>query len=439
MRLPIIADKIITAFTLLLFLTLAVPAFAGVPTNVVLNKSVVLTLNKPAERVAVTAPTIADFVQVSPTEVLINGIAIGSTTLLVWEQGAKKASFFDINVVGDNSLLELQLKEIAPNDSVSASFAKDTIVLSGNAANEQTVINLVQVAQAYAPKVLNQIKIDDPQQVLLQVKVAQVDKSNLKKLGISFLVKGKSAEGFSNLVGSPSSTSQGSSTGISGTTPGLGSFNPLDNFQLGVSYFPGGVGAVLQALTTKNLAKVLAEPNLLVKSGQEGDFLAGSKIPYNVITFTGGGATPSIYFQDVGIKLKFKPVVMENNLINLKIDPAEVSSTSGTLSVNGYPIIDTRAVRTSVELKDGESLILAGLLQEDTVKTMSKIPLLGDIPILGALFRSSQDDLTEKELVFFITPKIVKPFTAGAKPELPTDKPWTAEQEKELKWIPTVK
>ncbi len=127
---------------------------------------------------------------------------------------------------------------------------------------------------------------------------------------------------------------------------------------------------------------------------------------------------------------------MENGLISLKIDPAEVSSISGTLAVNGYPIIDTREIRTDVQLKDGESLVLAGLLQEETIKTMSKIPLLGDIPILGALFRSTQDDLTSKELVFFITPRIVKANAPGNEPELPTDKPLTPEQEKELRWIP---
>jgi len=127
---------------------------------------------------------------------------------------------------------------------------------------------------------------------------------------------------------------------------------------------------------------------------------------------------------------------MENGLISLMIEPAEVSSIAGTLAVNGYPIIDTREIRTNVQLKDGESLALGGLLQEETIKTMSKIPLLGDIPILGALFRSTQDDLKEKELVFFITPKIAKPNAPGTEPELPTNVQLTPEQEKEFKWIP---
>jgi pilus assembly protein CpaC len=129
--------------------------------------------------------------------------------------------------------------------------------------------------------------------------------------------------------------------------------------------------------------------------------------------------------------------VLENGLISLKIDPAEVSSIAGTLAVNGYPIIDTREVRTNVQLHEGESLVLAGLLQKEQLKVMSKIPILGDIPILGALFRSIQDDTKEKELIFCITPRLASAMPAGAKPELPTDKPLSPELERDMKWVPT--
>ncbi len=425
-------------------------ADAGVPTQVVVNKSVLLDLKNPSERVSVANPAIADLILITPRQLQINGLAIGSTSLIVWEKGSQRPAFFDVNVVGDMSQLEPQIKDIAPNDSINVEYAKDTVILTGKATNDQTVAKVVQVAKAYSPNVLNQIRIDDPQQVVLQVKVAQVDKSALRKLGVSAFFKGKTAEGFYNTIAVPSggatgsstvvtpsgtttSSTSGAGTGISGNVPGLGSINPLDAFTAGVSYFPGGIGAVLQALTTKNLAKILAEPNLLVRSGEKGEFLAGSKIPYNIVTSTGGTATTSIYFVDVGIKLYFAPEVRENGKIALKIDPAEVSTIQGTLQVNGYPIIDTRSVKTFAELKDGESLVLAGLLSENTIKTMSKIPILGDIPILGALFRSTSDDLEQKELVFFITPKLVKAMAPGTKPELPTITP---EQEKELKWMP---
>lgn len=476
MHAPGIGIKI---FALLaLFVTTLVPGFsdAGVATEVTVNKSVLLNLQKPSERVSIATPSIAELIVISPTQLQVNGTRIGTTSLIVWEKGGK-TSFFDIRVKGDIALLERQIREIAPNDSITVDYANDTIVLSGKAANDQTIERVVQVANAYAAKeapapawsdkplvppqsaetvdkkpgndsklkVLNHIVVDEPQQVLLEVKVAQVDKNALESLGLSAFARGNSAEGFSNLVGAPSGqltirdsggNTISEATGIAGPIPGLASISPISAYQLGGSLFKPGIGAVLKALVTKDLAKLLAEPNLLVKSGQEGKFLAGKKIPVQVVTGVGALSGTEIKYIDVGVKLHFKPVVMENGLISLKIDPAEVSTISGFLPGNNYPIIDTREIRSDVQLKDGESLVLAGLLQEEAIKSMSKIPLLGDIPILGVLFRSTQEDLKSKELVFFITPKIVKANAPGNVPKLPTDKPLTPEQEKEFKWIP---
>lgn len=433
--------------------------------QIVVNSSVILSLsdskslNKDAQRVQIVDESVA-FIYEPPFDykwLMVIGKKVGTTSLLVWEKGVEKLSSdvcaVHINVVQDLDLLVSQIEKMAPKDAISVDSAMDTIILSGNAANAQTRTKAEEIAKAYATntKVLNHININNPQQVVLQVKVAQVDKTAMKKLGISGMVKNKNVEGFSNLIGVPSggaisstsssgsgfsTSSIGQGNGISANVPGLGSFNPLDAFTMGISYFPSGIGAVLQALTTKGLAKILAEPNLLVKSGEKGEFLAGSKIPYSVLVSSGGSATTSIVFEQVGVKLNFAPIVLENGNISLNIDPAEVSSIQGTLQVNGYPVIDTRTVKTNVELKDGESLVLAGLLSENTIKTMSKIPLLGDIPILGALFRSTDNELTEKELIFFITPKIVKAMPPGTKQELPTDKALTPEQENELKWMP---
>ncbi|MDD2335376.1 MAG: pilus assembly protein N-terminal domain-containing protein [Geobacteraceae bacterium] len=442
----------------------AVSVFAGIPTRVAVNKSILLNLNKPASRISVANPAIAEFLLLSPRQIQLNGIALGTTNLIVWEKGESKPVFFDVKVGGDASSIEAMIHEMSPNDNINVEFANDTVVLTGKATNEQTIKKAVEIAAAYSPgssvtttitekegikttktdttaKVINHIIIDLPNQVLLQVKVAQVDKTSLKKMGISLMIKGSTAEGFMNLIGSPNGTITGIPTSNNSDTnsgdTGLGGINPLDAFQFGVSYFPAGIGAVIQALTTKGLAKILAEPNLLVKTGERGEFRAVSRIPYSVLQTSGGSSTSTIVFEEVGIKLFFNPEVLDNGMIRLRIDPAEVSSISGTLAVNGYPIIDTRSAKTNVELKEGESLIIAGLLSEDTVNTMSKIPILGDIPFLGALFRSTQKEIKEKELVFFITPKLMKPTEPGVKTELPTDKQPTPEEEKELRWIPT--
>lgn len=451
MRLPNLIKNLTSGSVLLVVLLCSGFAIAGVPTEVVINKSVLVNLKAPAERISVANPAIADVQLISPRQVQISGTTLGATTMIVWERGGGKPAFFDLKIVGDQEMIESQIKEIAHNDEIAVQYANDTAILTGKTTRYKTRAKAEEIAKAYASKVLNYINVDDPQQVLLQVKVAQVDRTSLKQLGISGMIKGSTAEGFYNLIGVPSggsttststqgngiSSSQvGSGNGISGNVPGLGSFNPLDAFTGGISYFPSGIGAVIQALASKNLAKLLAEPNLLVKSGEKGEFLAGSKIPYNIVTNSGGTSTTSIYFVDVGIKLNFAPEVLDNGMIRLKIDPAEVSSIAGTLQVNGYPIIDTRNVKTDVELKDGESLVLAGLLQEDQIRTMSKIPLLGDIPILGALFRSTEKDIREKELVFFITPKLIKPTAPGVETKLPTDGRPTQQEEKELQWIP---
>ncbi|HJV65391.1 MAG TPA: pilus assembly protein N-terminal domain-containing protein [Geomonas sp.] len=470
---------------LLMLLLLPVLALAGVSTDVVVNHSVLLNLQHPSKRVSVASPEIAELVVISPTQVQINGKKIGSTSLIVWDKN-DKTSFFDIHVTGDFEVLQNQINKAAPNDTIKVEFANDTIVLTGKVKHEYTKIRALQLANAYAAKaeggggssdqpldtsvssysaassssfdrsagggskvsfkVIDQIEVEQPQQVLLEVKVAQVDKDALKSLGISLLTKGAGGEGFSNLVGAPfpntNLNAKFSNDGINANSSGLGALNGaagvgLDAYQLGVSVFKPGIGALLKALVTKNHAKVLAEPNLLVRSGQVGKFLAGSKIPISYVSGVGALSATSIEFIDVGVKLNFRPEVLESGMISLKIDPAEVSSIAGTLAVNGYPIIDTREVRTQVQLKEGESLILAGLLQKEAIKTMSKIPILGDIPILGALFRSIQDDTKEKELVFCITPRLAAVVPAGVKPELPTDKSLSPEQERDMKWIPT--
>jgi len=257
MKLHAISNKLII-FLLLVFTVVSIGnAQAGILTEVIVNKSLLVNLNKPAERISLANPAIADLISISPQQLQLNGLAVGSTSLIVWEKGSTKPTFFDVNVISDMTLLEPQIKDIAPKDDINVSFAKDTVILSGKAKNQQVIDKVVQIAKAYAPNVLNHIRISDAQQVLLQVKVAQVDKTALRNLGVSFMVKNINAEGFSNLIGVPSGTSSNSTSsasgststvapGIAGNIPGLGSYNPLDAYTMGISHFPSGVGVVLR-------------------------------------------------------------------------------------------------------------------------------------------------------------------------------------------------
>ncbi len=461
---------LLTAILMAGFAALACAEQAAIPVYVAVDKSTILTIREPSRRVSISNPKIAELTLISPSEALINGKKIGTTSLVVWD-GKGKATFFDVMVTGDISQLQTQLRELSPRDDIRAEMAAETIILSGHAKNQQTVDKAVQLAHAFAVasevkttttfaggvakdmtessgKVLNQIIIDEAQQVLLEVRVAQMDKSKLKEFGLSTLLKGRDGEGFTNLVGAPKGEvetqnfidllSKTKAEGIAGLIPGLNAIAPLDPFQLGVSYFPAGIGAVLRALSSQGLAKVLAEPNLTVRSGEKGKFHVGTRYPIQTVTGTGSSATVSVQYEEIGIRLNFEPTVLDTGVIRLNIDPAEVSSITDFVRLENIvaPIIDARTVKTSVDLKEGESLILAGLLSEDMKKNISKIPLLGDIPILGALFRSTSDEMRERELVFFITPRLTAPIAPGAKTELPGEKPLTPEQEREFQWIP---
>jgi pilus assembly protein CpaC len=528
--------KVMYILAILIILISFSISLAAIPVEVTVGKETVLKINKPItsiKRLSLANEDIAEMkplIATSPNEVeiIINGKKPGVTSLIVWDTEGK--TFFDVIVLEklDRGItyedkiraLRNDIKALAPNDDIRVSLANDTILLSGEAANQETINKALQMAQTYAiasdtvtstrysagvtttettssGKVLNHIRIKEAQQVLLEVRVAQIDKTKLKDLGVSVLIKGKDAEGFTNMAGSPSgmlgdgttfsktssstrgltsgssdtsttthattfdnilgqvtsdvvTTVVGSSTSsgnASGNTPvaektlssSITGFD-LDTLapQIGVSHFPGGVSTILKALSNKGLAKILAEPNLIVRSGEKGNFLVGKKVPIEQVYGVGAAAMPTIIFEEVGIRINFAPEVLETGVIRLKIDPAEVSSISQYLNVGSLfaPEIATREVRTSVDLKDGESLILAGLLSEEMIKNMQKIPILGDIPILGALFRSTHEELTKTELAFFITPKLVKPIPPGIKTELPGEKRPTPQEDRELQWIP---
>ena len=387
-----------------------------------------------------------------------------------------------------------EIQKVAPNDNITVEKIGVTIVLKGSVINRQTIQNIENVALLFAPKgcigikrdcslplgcvlsdekekgeekgggvtvqvaaqgkeqkisvtqekaedslcVLNLITMPETQQVVLEVKVAAIDKSKLKQLGISYLIK---TDDF--ILTGPGLFS--SATGTVGGIGGGGGIGNDINFDIGnigpqiaFASFPGDIAAVLRALQAKGFGKILAEPYLIVTSGQKGTFHVGRRIPIQTIFGIGASATPSITFEDVGVKLVFAPVVLETGLIRLKIDPAEVSNVVRYINVGGIiaPEIDTRRVTTSVDLKDGESFIVAGLLSEEMKKNIQKIPVLGDIPILGAFFRSTSDELNEKDIAFFITPRLFKSKKPGDKTPLPTDNRPTPEEERQFQWIP---
>jgi pilus assembly protein CpaC len=484
---------ILTAVIVLVFSSVSL---AAVPIEVTAGKETILKLKNVSKRVSLANVETADVRLISPTEIVINGKKPGVTSLIVWDEEGK-TTFFDVVVTAQGmkeemklETLEQYIKEIVPNSDIRAERQGDTLILRGTTKNRftckkdkqpvvsrrdekqlidiieseekdtcvQAISRIEQVAGVYFPgiKILNLVTVPEAEQVVLEVKVAQIDKTKLKELGLSILSKGSSAEGTApGLVASPGGTlgsalstttvvtggtaTVGSTTATAGIGPGLTGFdmNTLTP-QIGIAHFKSGLAAFIKALAEKGYAKILAEPNLTVRSGESGKFLVGTRVPIQQVTGVGTAQTVSVVFEEVGIKLNFKPEVLESGAVRLMIDPAEVSNISGFLTFSGIvaPQIDTRQVSTSVDLEEGESLILAGLLSEDMKKNIQKIPLLGDIPILGALFRSTRDELVKKDLAFFITPKLVRPIAPGVRPELPGDKPLTPNEERQFDWIP---
>lgn len=431
---------IIFSLALLIVTMFSVSAMAAVPIEVAAGKGTVITLKERSTRVSLSDPAIADIILISPSELLINGKKIGSTSLIVWNKAGAK-TFFDVFVVGDLGALIDQVRDLAPDGDVSIEMAKDSVVLKGVLKNQETINRIIEISKAYAPKVINFLRLEEPQQIMLEVKVAQIDRTRLKELGINALYKGANEEGFFGIGSAPSPDgSIGGGTGVP-MTHSMEGFN-LDGLtpQIGIASFNDGVAGLLDLLQEDGVAKILAEPNLVVRSGERGSFLAGSKIPVQGVSGVGGSQTVSIDFEEVGIKVVFEPEVLETGMIRLKIDPAEVSNIVRFVNFGAgvvAPEIDTREVRTSVDLMEGESLILAGLLSDEKRISVRKVPILGDIPIIGALFRSKSEDIVNTELTFFITPRLVKSIKDKKIAEAPVPgEELTKEDKNQLRWIP---
>lgn len=455
---------IIPALSIFLVFFLVSQAFSEVmelPILVNLNKGTIVSLKEPSKRVSISNPEIADFNLISPREILVNGKKVGVTTLITWDpQGNPR--FFEIRVNAEVGMLEEQIREIAPNDNIKVEVANDTIILSGTAAHQETINKVVQIAQAYAissevttetkysaglttsetkssGKVLNHITLSEAQQVLLEVKVAQVNKSKLKDIAFGATFLNQNMEAIMGIDQWPFLRDRVLfGTGITEPNSTTGYDVATKPFNIGVAHWPSGISAVLQALSSKGYAKILAEPNLTVRSGEHGNFHVGTRFPIQTVVGAGGDATVSIQYEEVGIRINFAPVVLENGIIQLKVDPAEVSNITDIIRLQNFvaPVVDARTVQTSVDLREGESLVLAGLLSEETKKNIKKVPILGDVPILGALFRQTDDELRETELVFFITPKLVKATPKGAQPELPKGMKLSPAEEREFNWVP---
>jgi pilus assembly protein CpaC len=406
---------------------------------VTVGKSVIVNSALPIERVSVGYGDFAEATAVSPTEVLVNGRAPGQTSLIIWQQGGGKL-FFDVTVepsqftmTGRADVLRRQLNRELPGQKIDFDIQGDLIFLRGSVKNLTSADRALAIAGAIGRPV-NLLYVDVPApeaQILLKVKFASVDRSITTQLGMNLFSTGATntigtvttGQFSAPTVGTSISGSSSSGNG-GGVTNGTVAASISDFLNLFFFRPDLNLGATIRALEQRNLLEVLAEPNVLATNGKQASFLAGGQFPYPVVQGgnVGGTTAVTIQFQRFGVLLNFIPTVTPRGTIRLQVAP-EVSALdyANGVTISGFavPGISVRNVNTEVELSEGQSFAIGGLLDNRETETFSKIPFIGDVPILGKFFQSKQKSRTNTELIVIVTPEIVRPIPAGQPLPLP--------------------
>jgi pilus assembly protein CpaC len=368
-----------------------------------LGKSRLYQYSESIVRVSVADAAIADVMVMNPKQIYLIGKKVGSTNVFIWHKDDKLSSL-DVSVGIDAGSVQGLLEQLLPTEkNLRVSSAGDSLVLTGQLTDSSKVQQAVLIAQEFTEKkVLNMTTTGHLPQVLLEVKIAEVDKTVADSIGVQ-------AQG-----------SNFSFNMLNGTVAPIG-------FAASASGTIGSVNTWLQAQINSGLIKILAEPNIMAISGQDGEFLSGGIVYLPIVQSTGtGGNVITLQPQNYGVGVKFTPTVLAEGRINLKVSPqvSEVQSQGITVTAGSsttvFPSITTRQASTTVQLYDGQSFAIGGLIKNNVVEIISAFPGLANIPIIGALFRSSSFKADRSELLIVVTPHIVKPL--NQRPGLPTDK-----------------
>ncbi|WP_281983709.1 type II and III secretion system protein family protein [Thalassorhabdomicrobium marinisediminis] len=390
--------------------------------NVPMNRAVVVESDVPFTELSIANPSIADISSLSERTIYVLGKVPGRTTLTLLGGDGRLITNVEVHVTPDIAEFKERLGQILPGENIEVRTANDGIVLSGTVSSIARLDRALELANRYAPdRVSNLMSVGGTQQVMLRVRFAEMQRSVSKSLSSSLALGGNTLGGDLGLA-----LGTGSSVGNGSRLAALGGSTPNANDNAGAFLFgfnAGGVevGILLEALENRGVVRTLAEPNLTALSGQEASFLAGGEYPVPVAQ---DADTISVEYKPFGIELDFIPRVIDGDIINLEL-AASVSSLdpSNGFSQNGFNIdaFKTRSTSTTVEMRDGESFAIAGLLSDDFVDLAGQVPWAGDIPVLGALFRSAEYSRQQTELVIIVTPHLVTP-TRGEALALPTDR-----------------
>jgi pilus assembly protein CpaC len=376
--------------------------------TVPMNRAVVVESDLLFAEISVANPAIADIATLSERSIYILGRAPGRTSMTLLGADGSLIANVEVQVVPDVAELRERLREILRGEAIEVRPANDGIVLSGTVSSGRVVDRAMELAERYAPgRVSNLMMVGGSQQVMLQVRFAEMSRTVRQELGINMTGAGVSTGGNAGAVNSGTFVEFPVEVGPSGGALALGLNS--SNFQFNI---------LLEALEDKGLVRTLAEPNLSALSGRTASFLAGGEFPVPVRSEEG---EITIEFKPFGIALAFTPTVVDADIINLALSTT-VSSVDTTIPGAGFaPGLRTREAETTVEMRDGESFAIAGLLQDDFRDSIAQVPWLGDIPILGALFRSTSYQREQSELVIIVTAHLVQPVRGEAL-ALPTDR-----------------
>lgn len=404
------AVYIMTAIVLLALAPAAASAESPDEVMLVKNKSVVIDVESPVSRVSLGSPDIASMLLLSPRQIYLAGKEFGATTLTLWTDGGIVVK--DIKVVPDVTGLKRMLHEVLPAETdISVRANAESVTLTGSVSSASALKAANELAQTVAPeKVVNLLRVDGVMQVMLEVRVAEMTRTVLKRMGVNFAYLSNNFTAYSFLNGLTSLDQDGDVINLTDR------INGVVQSTSGSSSFSG----FIDALKANGLVKVLAEPNLVCVSGETADFLAGGEIPIPVPQALG---MVSIEYKPFGVGLKFTPTVLSSGVINLQVKP-EVSELdySNAVTFQGYtiPAVQTRKASTVVELADGQSFVVGGLISDSLRENANRFPVLGDVPVLGSLFSSNDFRSNKTELVIIVTAHLVKPVDAATQ-SLPTD------------------
>lgn len=382
-----------------------------------LNKSQTIKFATPFADVLVGSAEVADVVPVSDRTIYLLGKKIGTTNVSLFDSEKRLTGLIDIEVKPDVQIIASQIRRSTGDGGLTVESQGDRVVLSGVAADAPTIDRAMQVAP---PGTVNLTQVRSPQQVMLKVRFVEVNRSAGREFGVRYEFGGPRTMAAVGNFGTSTPVSSGVMSGLVGTAVSAATTGGVP-FASVVQSFGGSSGQLdvfINALETKGLLRRLAEPNLIAQSGDRAEFLAGGEIPIPIASQTLNGAPQiTVSYKEFGVKLAFTPTVLRNGKIHLQLEP-EVSDIDPTLAVAvgagvSVPGLTKRRARTNVELRDGQSFAIAGLLQTQSNRSIDQLPWLGSIPVLGALFRSSAFQDRETELVVIVTPALVRPTKPG--------------------------